>query len=63
MLFVLLGAIFLANALIAEMVGGKLFQLQLAGLTLTLSAGALLWPVVTTLLQWPQRPRRSQAEV
>jgi rod shape-determining protein MreD len=25
--------------------------------------GALLWPVVTTLLQWPQRPRRSQAEV
>ena len=25
--------------------------------------GALLWPVVTTLLQWPQRPRRSQAEI
>ena len=25
--------------------------------------GALLWPVVTILLQWPQRPRRSQAEV
>src|SRR2546421_10943618 len=25
--------------------------------------GAFLWPVVTVLLQWPQRPRRSQAEV
>jgi len=24
--------------------------------------GAFLWPVVTVLLQWPQRPRRSQAE-
>jgi len=45
-LFALLGAIFLTNALIAEMVGGKLFQLPIAGLTLTLSAGALLWPVV-----------------
>jgi uncharacterized integral membrane protein (TIGR00697 family) len=45
-LFVVLGAIFLTNALIAEMVGGKLFQLHVVGLTLTLSAGALLWPVV-----------------
>jgi len=24
--------------------------------------GAFLWPVVTVLLQWPQRPRRSQRE-
>jgi rod shape-determining protein MreD len=24
--------------------------------------GALLWPVVTVLLQWPQRPRRSSSE-
>ncbi len=24
--------------------------------------GALLWPVVTVVLQWPQRPRRSSAE-
>src|SRR6266568_2204619 len=24
--------------------------------------GALLWPVVTVLLQWPQRPRRSSGE-
>jgi len=24
--------------------------------------GAFLWPVVTVLLQWPQRPRRSQTE-
>ncbi len=25
--------------------------------------GALLWPVLTVLLQWPQRPKRSQAEL
>jgi rod shape-determining protein MreD len=24
--------------------------------------GALLWPLVTALLQWPQRPQRSPAE-
>jgi hypothetical protein len=24
--------------------------------------GALLWPVMTVLLQWPQRPQRSPAE-
>lgn len=45
-LFVLLGAIFLSNALIAELVGGKLFQTTMLGLPLTLSVGALLWPVV-----------------
>ncbi len=25
-------------------------------------AGAMLWPMVTIVLQWPQRPRRSAAE-
>ena len=25
--------------------------------------GALLWPVLTVLLQWPQRPQRSTAEL
>lgn len=25
--------------------------------------GALLWPVLTVLLQWPQRPKRSAAEL
>ena len=25
--------------------------------------GALLWPVLTVVLQWPQRPARSQAEL
>jgi rod shape-determining protein MreD len=25
--------------------------------------GALLWPVLTVLLQWPQRPKRSTAEL
>jgi cell shape-determining protein MreD len=24
--------------------------------------GALLWPLVTALLQWPQRPQRSPAD-
>jgi cell shape-determining protein MreD len=24
--------------------------------------GALLWPLVTALLQWPQRPQRSSAD-
>jgi cell shape-determining protein MreD len=25
--------------------------------------GALLWPLVTVVLQWPQRPQRSSAEL
>jgi len=25
--------------------------------------GALLWPPVTVVLQWPQRPQRSSAEL
>lgn len=44
--YLVLAGVFLGNALIAELVGGKLFQLALGGVTLTLSAGALLWPVV-----------------
>jgi uncharacterized integral membrane protein (TIGR00697 family) len=46
LLFLMLGALFLTNALIAELIGGKLFELAPFGLPLTLSAGALLWPVV-----------------
>lgn len=46
LLFLVLGALFLTNALIAELIGGKLFELAPFGLPLTLSAGALLWPVV-----------------
>lgn len=58
-LFVLLASFFVANALIAECIGGKLFSLERvfgmeprpftllgeSGLTYTLTAGVLLWPI------------------
>lgn len=58
-LFVLLTSFFVANALIAECIGTKLFSLELllgmepspfsllgeSGLTYTLTAGVLLWPL------------------
>src|SRR6478752_2033825 len=58
-LFIFLASFFVANALIAECIGGKLFSLELllgmqpepftllgeAGLTYTLTAGVLLWPL------------------
>jgi uncharacterized integral membrane protein (TIGR00697 family) len=58
-LFVVLTAFFVANALIAECIGGKLFSLEMVfgmvphpfsllgepGLTFTLTAGVLLWPL------------------
>jgi hypothetical protein len=58
-LFVLLAAFFVANALIAECIGGKLFSLEKIfglvpkpfsllgepGLTFTLTCGVLLWPL------------------
>lgn len=58
-LFVLLASFFVANALIAECIGGKLFSLETLlglpvrpfsllgeeGLTYTLTCGVLLWPV------------------
>ena len=59
-LFLILGGFFIANALIAEMIGGKIFSLEetlgitpsyftLFGednLSFNLTAGVLLWPVV-----------------
>ena len=58
-LFIILGGFFVANALIAEFIGVKIFQLEstfgfqpfeygLFGETvsLTYTAGVLLWPVV-----------------
>ncbi len=62
-LFVILGAFFAANALIAEMVGVKLFQLEAAlglekadfmllgqpHLSFVLSVGVLPWPIVFVL--------------
>jgi uncharacterized integral membrane protein (TIGR00697 family) len=58
-LFIILASFFVANALIAECIGGKLFSLELLldmepspftllgekGLTYTLTAGVLLWPL------------------
>ncbi len=58
-LFVFLTSFFVANALIAECIGGKLFSLEKAfnlaphpftlfgesGLTFTLTCGVLLWPL------------------
>jgi hypothetical protein len=58
-LFIFLAAFFVANALIAECIGGKLFSLEAAlglsahpftllgesGLTYTLTCGVLLWPI------------------
>ncbi len=46
MLFMVLGGVFLGNALIAEMVGGKLFQVETPWHTFTLSCGVIIWPVV-----------------
>ena len=59
-LFIMLGAFFVANALIAEMIGVKLFQLETAlglsqasfsllgqeNLSFVLSVGVLPWPIV-----------------
>ena len=42
----MLGAAFLGNALLAELIGGKLFQVPTRWHTFTLSAGIVLWPVV-----------------
>ena len=58
-LFIFLSAFFVANALIAECIGGKLFSLEALlgldakpfsllgqdGLTYTLTCGVLLWPI------------------
>ena len=58
-LFIILTSFFVANALIAECIGGKLFSLERVfgimphpfsllgeqGLTLTLTCGVLLWPI------------------
>ncbi|MFT5512731.1 MAG: uncharacterized PurR-regulated membrane protein YhhQ (DUF165 family), partial [Bacteroidia bacterium] len=61
-LFLILGGVFIANALLAELIGGKIFSLEKslgftpAGiyffgnhLPFNLTAGVLLWPVVFVL--------------
>jgi uncharacterized integral membrane protein (TIGR00697 family) len=45
-LFVILSGIFLGNALLAEMIGGKLFAIETPWARLAMSCGIVLWPVV-----------------
>jgi uncharacterized integral membrane protein (TIGR00697 family) len=46
LLFLVLAGVFLGNALLAELIGGKLFQVPTPWHTFTLSCGIVLWPVV-----------------
>lgn len=46
MLFLVLAGFFIGNALLAELIGGKLFQVSTAWHTFTLSCGVILWPIV-----------------
>jgi uncharacterized integral membrane protein (TIGR00697 family) len=46
LVFQALGAFFVGNALLAELVGGKLFQVPTPWHTFTLSCGVILWPLV-----------------
>lgn len=45
-LFIVLAGFFVGNALLAELIGGKLFQVFTPWHTFTLSCGVVLWPVV-----------------
>lgn len=45
-LFLVLAGVFLGNALLAELIGGKLFHVYTPWHTFTLSTGIVLWPVV-----------------
>jgi uncharacterized PurR-regulated membrane protein YhhQ (DUF165 family) len=46
-LYLVLSSIFLVNALLAEIIGVKIFSVEKTfGLTGSLSAGVLVWPVV-----------------
>ncbi len=46
LLFLILAAFFIGNALLAELIGGKLFAVETPWHTFVLSCGILLWPVV-----------------
>jgi uncharacterized integral membrane protein (TIGR00697 family) len=45
-LLLVLAGFFVGNALLAELIGGKLFQVPFGFHTFTLSCGVILWPVV-----------------
>lgn len=46
LVFHVLGAFFVGNALLAELIGGKLFQVDTPWHVFTLSCGVVLWPLV-----------------
>ncbi len=46
LLFLILAGFFVGNALLAELIGGKLFQVPTPRHVFTLSCGIVLWPVV-----------------
>jgi uncharacterized integral membrane protein (TIGR00697 family) len=46
LLFLILAGVFLGSALLAELIGGKLFQVETPFRVFTLSVGIVLWPVV-----------------
>ncbi|HWB20749.1 MAG TPA: queuosine precursor transporter [Phycisphaerales bacterium] len=46
LLFIMLAGFFLSNAILAELIGGKLFEFQLSGFRFILSVGVLIWPAV-----------------
>jgi hypothetical protein len=46
LLFLVLAGFFVGNALLAELIGGKLFQVPTRWYVFTLSVGIVLWPVV-----------------
>ena len=46
LLFIVLAGVFVGNALLAELIGGKLFQVPTPFRVFTLSVGIVLWPVV-----------------
>lgn len=45
-LYIILAGFFVTNAILAEMVGGKIFTFAVAGTAVNLSVGVLVWPVV-----------------
>jgi uncharacterized integral membrane protein (TIGR00697 family) len=49
LVFLVLAGFFVGNALLAELIGGKLFQVPTPWYTFTLSCGIVLWPLVFIL--------------
>lgn len=48
-LFVFLAGLFLTSLIVGDLIGGKLYQVDVAGLTLTISVGMIPFPIVFLL--------------